>query len=91
MDGGAAERGPEEGPTKIDTGTRPFFVGGVCFDGWEGAVGFLMYSVANELPGLRMSLPRVKEERDRRPRWLGDYSYSNINNKTLAIAAFSAK
>ena len=50
----------------------------------------LPYLVAKELRGLRLIPPRVKEERDRRPRWLGDYSYSNLNSKTLPISALSA-
>ena len=35
----------------------------------------LPYLVAKGLPGLRLSPPGVKVERDRRPRWLGDYSF----------------
>ena len=50
----------------------------------------LPYLVAKELRGLRLIPPRVKEERDRRPRWLGDYSYSNLKSKTLPIAALSS-
>ena len=33
------------------------------------------FFVAKRLPGIRLSLPGVKVERDRRPRWLGNYSY----------------
>ena len=32
----------------------------------------------------------MKEERDQQPRWIDDYSYSNINTDTLPIAALSA-
>ena len=46
--------------------------------------------VARELPGLRLRSHGVKEERDRRPRWLGDYSYSNLNIKDFPIDALSA-
>ena len=35
----------------------------------------LPYSVAKGLPGLRLIPPGVKVERNRRPRWLGDYSF----------------
>ena len=45
----------------------------------------LPYSVAKRLPGLRLSPPGVKIERDRRPRWLGDYSFNPINADTLPI------
>ena len=50
----------------------------------------LPYLVSKELPGLRLSTMVVKEERDRRPRWLRDYSYSNINSDSLPISAPSA-
>ena len=45
----------------------------------------LPYSVAKRLLGLRLSPPGVKIERDRRPRWLGDYSFNPINAETLPI------
>ena len=45
------------------------------------------YLVPKELPGLRLIPPVVKEERERRPQWLGDYIFSNINCENLPIAA----
>ena len=50
----------------------------------------LPYSVAKRLPGLRLSPPGVKIERDRRPRWIGDYSFNTINAETLPICDLSA-
>ena len=50
----------------------------------------LPYSVVKGLPGLRLSPPGVKVERDRRPRWLGDYSFFLTNADTLRIACLSA-
>ena len=47
------------------------------------------YSVAKRLPGLRLSPPGVKTERDRKPRWLGDYSYFKTNPETLLVACLS--
>ena len=47
----------------------------------------LTYSVAKEIPGLRLSPLRVKEERDWQPQWLGNCSYSKLNTETLPIAA----
>ena len=38
----------------------------------------LPYSVAKGLPGLRLSPPGVKVERDQIPCWLGDYSYLKL-------------
>ena len=32
----------------------------------------------------------MKEEWDRWPRWLGDYTYTNLNAETLSIASLSA-
>ena len=46
--------------------------------------------MAKELPGLSLSLSGVKYERDRRPKWPGDYSYSNLNSKMLHISTFYA-
>ena len=46
--------------------------------------------VAKELTGLGLIPPGVKEERDRRPRWLGNYSYYNLNAENSPIAALSA-
>ena len=46
----------------------------------------LPYSVVKWLPGLRLSLPGVKEEKGRQPRRLGNYSYNTINSQTLSIA-----
>ena len=41
----------------------------------EGLWVVLPYSVAKGLPGLWLIPPGVKVERDRRPRWIGDYSF----------------
>ena len=50
----------------------------------------LPYSVAKELLGLRLTPPGVKEERDRQPWWIGDFSFGNLNSETLPIAALYA-
>ena len=50
----------------------------------------LPYSLAKGLQGLRLSPPGVKVERDRRPYWLGDYSFLKTNADTLPIACLSA-
>ena len=50
----------------------------------------LPYSVAKGLPGLKLSPPGVKVERDRRPHWIGDYSYFKTNADTFPIACLSA-
>ena len=48
------------------------------------------YLVYKELPGLSLIPTGVKEERYQRPRWLGDYSFSNLNSETLPISAMSS-
>ena len=49
----------------------------------------LPYSVAKRLPGLRLSPTCMKVERDRRPRWIGDYNHFKTNTKTLPVACLS--
>ena len=50
----------------------------------------LPYSVAKRIPGLRLSPPGVKIERDSRPRWIVNYGFNPINAKTLPICDLSA-
>ena len=50
----------------------------------------LPYLVAKGLQGLRLSPPGVKVEPERKPRWLGDYSYFKTNAETLPVACLSA-
>ena len=42
------------------------------------------------LPGLRVSPPGVVPQRERRPRWICDYSWSQVNEETLPLAALEA-
>ena len=42
------------------------------------------------LPGLRISPPGVIPQRDRRPRWICDYTWSQVNEETLPLAALEA-
>ena len=46
----------------------------------------LPYSQVKKLPGLRLSPPGVVPQRDRRPRWIVDYSWWNVNQETLPLA-----
>ena len=43
-----------------------------------------------ELEGLRLSPPGVIPQRDRRPRWICDYTWSGVNTDTLPLAAMEA-
>ena len=56
----------------------------------KGQWKVLPYLVSKRLPGPRLRPPGVKVERDRRPRWLGDYSYFKTNAKTLPVACLSS-
>ena len=38
------------------------------------------------LPGLRISPPGVVPQRDRRPHWICDYSWSLVNQETVLLA-----
>ena len=44
------------------------------------------FSLAKELSNLRLSPPGVVPQRDRRPRWIVDYSWYNVNQDTLPLA-----
>lgn len=46
----------------------------------------LPYSEVKHLQGLRLSPPGVVPQRDRQPRWIGDYSWSKINEETAPLA-----
>ena len=50
----------------------------------------LPYSVVKSLPGLRISPPGCVPQRDRRPRWICDYSFYEVNQDTLPIAALES-
>jgi len=46
----------------------------------------LPLSVAKQLVGLRVSPPGVVPQRDRRPRWICDYTWSGVNQDTIKLA-----
>ena len=52
----------------------------------KGQWVILPASVALKLPGLRVSPPGVVPQRDRRPRWICDYSWSGVNAETIKLA-----
>ena len=47
-------------------------------------------TLSNQLPNLRLSPPEVVPQRDRRPRWIIDYSFSGVNQDTLPLAPSEA-
>ena len=82
----ALKRGPHRSATEHTLFLREEFASMVEKGKWL----VLPYSVAKGLPGLMLSPPGVKVERDRRPRWLGDYSYFKTNAETFPVACLSA-
>ena len=75
---------------------------GSCFDFLEFLQGefidminkqqwvVLPFSSVKDLPGLRLSPPGCIPQRDRRPRWICDYTWSGVNPDTIPIAALEA-
>jgi len=47
-------------------------------------------SAVKDIPDLRISPPGVIPQRDRRPRWICDYSFSGVNEETLPLAALDS-
>ena len=45
----------------------------------------LPYSIAKNLPNLHISPPGVIPQRDRRPRWICDYTWSGVGPSTIAL------
>ena len=62
------------------------FVDMIQKDQWA----ILPYSIAQHLPNLRISPPGVVPQRNRRPRWIGDYTWSGVNDDTQPLAPSSA-
>ena len=44
-------------------------------------------SAVENLPNIRLSPPGCVPQRNRRPRWICDYSWSDINKETIDLAA----
>ena len=45
----------------------------------------LPYDVAQHLPGLRLSPPGIVPQRERRPRWICNYSFYKVNDETVEL------
>ena len=78
----ALERGPHKSCAEHIAFLRDEFLGMINKGQWA----VLPYSAVKDLPGLRLSPPGVIPQRDRRPRWIVDYTFSNLNNELLDIA-----
>ena len=56
----------------------------------KGQWVILPSAIARKLKGLRVSPPGVVDQRDRRPCWICDYTWSGVNDDTLPLAAMEA-
>ena len=56
----------------------------------KGQWVILPAAIALSLPGLRTSPPGVVPQRGRRPRWIGDYTWSGVNQETIPLFAGEA-
>ena len=56
----------------------------------KGQWVILPASTVESLPGLQVSPPGVVPQRERRPRWICDYTFSGVNGDTLPLAALDA-
>ena len=56
----------------------------------KGQWVILPFSVVSKLKNLRVSPPGVVPQRGRRPRWICDYTWSNVNQDTVPIAPMHA-
>ena len=90
VDRGEVERIPIEGATQIYNGAHPLLREEFDLMVSKGQWVVFLYSVAKELPGLRLILLLLKDERDWHMWWLGHYRISNINCKTLPKSALYA-
>ena len=77
-------------PHKSATEHAPFLHEEFSSMAEKGQWMVLPYLVAKRIPGLRLIPPGVKVERDRRPCWIGHYSYFKTNDKTLLVACLSS-
>ena len=59
----------------------------MCDFAEDGFWTLLLYDLIKDLPGLRLSPAQIKEEKDRRPRFIADHSYSAVNEHSLRCTA----
>ena len=82
----ALERGPHKSCAEHIEFLEEEFVDMIKKGQWV----ILPAAVAMTLPGLRASPPGVVPQRGRRPRWIGDYSWSGVNQETVPLFAGKA-
>ena len=76
----------ERGPHKSSHGEREFVAAEMLDFSRQGYWLVLPYHEVRDLPGLRISPLGVVPQRDRRPRLIVDYTFSNVNEETVPLA-----
>jgi hypothetical protein len=79
----ALHRGPHRSCFDHLTFLQEEFIEMIQKDQWV----ILPYDVVKDFPGLRLSPPGCIPQRDRRPRWICDYSYYDVNQETVELFA----
>ena len=74
------------GPHKSARGERDFVFAEILDFCAQGYWAVLPYEVVKDWPNLRVSPLGVVPQRDRRPRLIADYSFSAVNEETIALA-----
>jgi hypothetical protein len=74
----ALKRGPHKSANEHVQFLTEEFVDMINKEQWV----ILPYDSVKDLPGLTLSPPGVIPQRDRRPRWIGDYTWSEVNPDT---------
>ena len=82
----AMKRGPHKSCFEHLDFLQEEFVGMIGKNQWM----VLPYEEVKHLPGLRLSPPGCIPQRDRRPRWICDYSYYDVNDETVELYAEEA-
>ena len=82
----ALHRGPHKSCFQFLEFLQEEFVDMIKKDQWV----ILPFSEVEHLDGLRLSPPGCIPQRDRRPRWICDYSFYDVNEETLPLAALEA-
>ena len=82
----AIERGPHQSCHEYIDFLEEEFIDMINKQQWV----VLPYSIAKQLKDLRLSPPGVVPQRGRRPRWIVDYTWWNVNDETLPLAPSEA-
>jgi len=77
----------EQGCHYSATKHKEFIASEMCDFAEDGFWTLLPYDLIKDLPGVRLSPAQIKEENDRRPRFIADHAFSGVNDNTLRCTA----